>query len=426
MDHSPEITNCEVLAPAGSFESLAAALRSGADAVYFGVGELNMRSRSTANFRMADLPKVVRLCRRCGARAYLTLNIVVYDAELPLIRQLCDAALAAGVDAVIAADWSVIEYAAAIGLGVHVSVQANVSNLAALRFYARYAELVVLARELPLSRIAEIAAAIRRENIAGPGGRRLRLEVFAHGALCVAVSGRCYMSLAAYQASANRGGCFQNCRRRYRVTDLDSGSELELAGEYVMSPKDLCTIRFVDRLLEAGVDVLKLEGRGRSADYVATVTGCYRQAVDLVAAGRFGPEAGTALENRLETVFNRGFWHGGYYLGEPLAQWSPGGGNQAAYLKTQVGAVIRYFNRLGVAELELSAAALHCGDRLLVTGPTTGAMEFVVSEIRQDDIRRDDAPKGTVCSVPVPSKVRPHDRVYRLSRRRFGEEGGES
>jgi putative protease len=411
----------EIMAPAGAFDSLSAALRAGADSIYFGVGKLNMRARATANFTVRDLPGILRRCRAAGARAYLTVNTIIYDEELAEMRQLCDAAKAAGVDAVIASDLAVIRYAHSIGLEVHLSVQANICNLEAVRFYAAYADVMVLARELTLPQIKSIADAVRREPITGPAGEPVRLEVFAHGALCVAVSGKCEMSLAVYNSSANRGACFQNCRRSYRVTDAESGDELLIDNQYVMSPKDLCTIGVLDRILESGISVLKLEGRGRSADYVDAVTSCYREAVEACRDGSFGPEKIDGWLERLLDVFNRGFWHGGYYLGEKLGEWTGSGNSQARLRKIHVGRVSHYFPQLKVAELSVEAVNLEKGREIMVTGPTTGAIRFFADELRVGGQSVQVAEKPVLASVPVPVKVRPNDQVYLLETRKFGE-----
>jgi putative protease len=412
----------EIMAPAGSFESLAAAVKAGADSVYFGVGKLNMRSRATVNFQISDLPKIVRLCRKAEVKTYLTLNIVVYDEELIYIKEICDAAKAAGIDAVIASDIAVITYADSIGLPVHISVQANVSNIQSVRFFAQFADVIVLARELTLSQIEKIIKTIEQENITGPGGKLVRIEIFAHGALCVSVSGKCYMSLAIYNSSANRGACFQNCRRRYRVTDEETGDELVVDNKYIMSPKDICTIEFLDRILNSGIEILKLEGRGRSADYVQTVTEVYRQAVDAWLADKYTDDKISEWYERLKTVFNRGFWRGGYYLGEPLGEWCGTGGSQAKLQKIQIGRVNKYFNKIKVAELSIEAGDLAAGQKLLVTGPTTGAVRFEVSEIRLAGEKVDSVPKGSTISVPCPEKVRKNDMIFILTERRFGEE----
>ena len=411
----------EIMAPAGAFDSLSAALRAGADSIYFGVGRLNMRARATANFTVCDLPGIVRRCRAAGVRSYLTVNTIIYDDELADMRTLCDAAKTAGVDAVIASDMSVIRYARSIGLGVHLSVQAGVSNLEAVRFYAGYADVMVLARELTLAQIKHIADAVRRERITGPSGELVRLEIFVHGALCVAVSGKCGMSLAVYDSSANRGACFQNCRRSYRVIDEESGDELVIDNHYVMSPKDLCTIGVLDRILESGVSVLKLEGRGRSADYVAAVTSCYREAAEACREGTFTPEKIDGWLVRLQEVFNRGFWHGGYYLGEKLGEWSGAGNSQARLRKIHVGRVNHYFPRLQVAELSVEALDLEQGSELMVAGPTTGSVRFTADEIRVDGKSVPVARKPVLASVAVPVKVRRNDQIYLLEERRFGE-----
>ena len=412
----------EIMAPAGSFESLAAAVRAGADSVYFGVGKLNMRSRATANFQISDLPKIVRICKRANVKTYLTLNIVVYDEELTYVKEVCDAAKATGVDAVIAADIAVITYADSIKLPVHISVQANVSNIQSVRFFAKFADVLVLARELTLPQIEKIITTIEQEKITGPSGELVRIEIFAHGALCVSVSGKCYMSLGTYNSSANRGACFQNCRRRYRITDEETGEELLIDNKYVMSPKDICTIEFLNRILESGVAILKLEGRGRSSDYVHTVTEVYREAADAWLAGEYTDDKIAGWYERLKTVFNRGFWRGGYYLGEPLGEWCGTGGSQAKLHKIQIGRVNKYFNKIKVAEISLEADGLAVGQKLLITGPTTGVLRFDVSGIRLAGEKVGSAPKGSTVSVPCPEKVRKNDILSVLVERHFGED----
>lgn len=414
----------EIMAPAGSFESLAAALRAGADSVYFGVGQYNMRARSTVNFTEADLPKVVRLCHACKAKAYLTCNIIVYDEELEGMEQLLRTAKAAGVDAVIAADMAVISYAHSIGLEVHVSVQANVCNVAAVRFLAAYADVMVLARELKLSQIRHIINRIREENIQGPSGQLVRIEVFAHGALCIGISGKCGMSLAAYNASANRGQCYQLCRRKYRVTDTETGFEMDIDHQYIMSPKDICTIRVIDQLVEAGVSVFKLEGRGRSEAYVSTVTSVYKEAVQCCAAGQWSPEKVPAWEEELLRVFNRQFWHGGYYLGEEWDTWSGCSNSLALEQRRHLGRVVRWYAKAQVAEIRLEAEPLSPGDKIEITGCTTGIVRLEVPEVRCDDaegITRivPTAPKGAIAMVAVPQKVRHGDKVYLVTRRKL-------
>lgn len=412
----------EIMAPAGSFESLAAALRAGADSVYFGVGKLNMRARATVNFSEEDLPKICRLCHACGARAYLTCNIVVYDEEIAEIEQLLTLAKAAGVDAVIAADFAVITYARSIGLEVHISVQANVCNMAAVRFFAAYADVVVLARELRLSQIRAIIEGIRREKITGPSGELVRVEVFAHGALCIAISGKCGMSLAAHNHSANRGDCFQLCRRRYTVTDTETGFALDVDNQYVMSPKDICTIRVVDQLVQAGISVFKLEGRGRSESYVSTVTAVYKEATQACLAGEWEADKVAAWEQRLMSVFNRQFWHGGYYLGEDWETWSGRSNSLALEQRQHLGRVLRWFPKAGVAEIRLEAASLSPGEQIEVTGPTTGVVRISVAEVRCDDEQGQThqvatAPKGSVALVASPRKVRRGDKIYTITRR---------
>ncbi len=411
----------EIMAPAGAFDSLSAALRAGADSVYFGVGKLNMRARATANFTVSDLPGVVRRCRAASAKCYLTVNTIIYDNEMADMREICDAARDAGVSAIIASDPGVITYAREIGMPVHMSVQASISNLEAVRFYARYADVVVLARELTLPQIKAIVDGIKNEKITGPSGELVRVEIFVHGALCVAVSGKCGMSLAVYDSSANRGACYQNCRRRYRVIDDESGDELLIDNNFVMSPKDLCTIRVLDQILASGVSILKLEGRGRSADYVGVVASCYREAAEACGDGSYSAEKIAGWEARLQEVFNRGFWHGGYYLGEKLGEWSASGNSRAAKKKVHVGRVNHYFPKSQVAELSIEAVDLEVGQEILITGPTTGAVQMRVEEIRVDGRPVKVAAKPVLGSIPVPVKVRCNDQIYQLSQRKFGE-----
>ncbi len=409
------------MAPAGSFESLAAALQAGAGSVYFGVGKLNMRSRATVNFTMADLPEIARLCHEANAKAYLTLNIIVYDNELAEVRELCDAALAAGIDAVIASDLAVITYARSIGLEVHMSVQANVCNMASVRFYAQYADVVVLARELTLAQIRHIIDCIKNEDLRGPSGELLRVEIFAHGALCVAVSGKCYMSLAAYNSSANRGACFQNCRRAYHVKDEETGHEMVIDNKYVMSPRDLCTLPVLNQILDAGVSVLKLEGRGRSSDYVRTITEVYGEAAAACQAGSFTPEKTAAWMTRLESVFNRGFWQGGYYLGVKWGEWSGSANSRATLLKIHIAKVDNYYKKNGIAALYLEAGALKVGQSILITGPTTGAVRVEVNAMQKEvdgEMRPvESAEKGETVYLEAPEQVRRRDKVYLLRQR---------
>ena len=414
----------EIMAPAGSFESLAAALRAGADSVYFGVGMFNMRARSTVNFTTEDLPKVARLCHACNAKAYLTCNVIIYDEEIEPMQELLRRAKAAGVDAVIAADLAVISYAHSIGLEVHMSVQANVCNLAAVRFFAAYADVMVLARELKLSQIRTIIEGIRRENICGPSGQQVRIEIFAHGALCIGISGKCGMSLAAYNHSANRGQCFQLCRRKYRVTDTETGFEMDIDNQYIMSPKDICTIRVIDQLVEAGVSVFKLEGRGRSEAYVSTVTSVYKEAVTTCARGEWQPEKVAAWEEKLLHVFNRQFWHGGYYLGEEWETWSGCSNSLALEQRHHLGRIMRWYPKVQVADIRLEALPLSPGDKIEITGPTTGIVRLTVEEVRCDDENGvtqivPTVPKGGHALVSVPEKVRHGDKVYLVTRRKL-------
>ena len=404
------------MSPVGSWESLHAALQGGADAVYFGVGKLNMRSRSAANFSADDLKEICRITREAGVRTYLTVNTIIYDSEIEEMHALVDAAKEAGVTAIIASDMAVIAYAHSVGVEVHISTQCNVSNSEAVRWYARYADVMVTARELSLQQVAEITRFIEREDIRGPKGNLVQIEVFAHGALCMSVSGKCYLSVDNYNYSANRGACLQLCRRGYIVKDKESDLELEIDNEYIMSPKDLCTIGFVDKIVQAGVRVLKIEGRGRSADYVRTVTECYREAVEAVADGTYTPERIAAWTERLRTVFNRGFWDG-YYLGRRLGEWSNRYGSQATEQKVYLGVVKNYFQRIGVAEVLLQTAEeLHIGDEVMVIGETTGVYRNSVDELRLD---RDPVPEvhqGDRFSFKTTSPVRRGDKVYRIDK----------
>lgn len=404
-----------LLSPAGSFESLSAALANGADAVYFGVGKLNMRSRGAVNFSAEDLPRIAQLCHSRGVRAWMTLNTVVFDHELEEISDLCRAAAFAGIDAVIAADPAVLEIAKAAGLAIHLSVQANVANLSSVRFFSRYADVMVLARELSLEQIAGICRGIREEHITGPSGELVRIEVFVHGALCVAISGKCYMSLAAFNSSANRGDCYQVCRRTYTVRDTVNGQELEIDNACVMSPGDLCTIEILPRLLDAGVSVLKIEGRGRSADYTAAVTGVYREALDMYQQHLTpAPEKIETWKERLSGVFNRGFWHGGYYLGEKTGEWSGIAENKSTWVKVLCGRVLNYYARAGIAHVLLNSGEVHPGDHFLITGPTTGAVEGVIGGLRADDRSVEKASQGMEITFPFDTVVRKNDSFFLL------------
>ena len=403
----------EIMAPAGNFECLAAAIQGGADSVYFGAGNLNMRSRSAANFSPEDIPEVVRICRENGVKSYMTLNIALYESDLEGMREALDAAKASGVDAIIASDMAAIAYCRQLGLEVHASTQLNISNIEALRFYSQFVDVAVLARELDLGQVKNIAQAVQRENICGPSGAPVRLEMFVHGALCLAVSGKCYLSLHAAGASANRGACQQICRRSYLLKDSETGNEIEVEDRYMMSPKDLCTIEFLDKIVDAGVRVFKIEGRARSAEYVRTCTACYRRAANAICDGVFTEELAAALKNELATVFNRGFWDG-YYQGAPLGQWSEIYGSHATMQKTYCGKVSNWFDRIGVAEISVEACPLHEGDEVMILGPTTGVVQFTVSDMRLDFSPVPLAPKGSRCSLAVPegSKVRRGDKLF--------------
>ena len=402
----------EIMAPAGNFECLHAAIQGGADSVYFGVGRLNMRSHSAANFSPEDLAEVVRICREAGVRSYLTLNIVLYEEELADMRATLDAAKAAGVDAVIASDMAAIEYCRRIGLEVHISTQLSISNSEALRFYSQFADVVVLARELNLDQVRSISDTISRDNICGPSGRQVRIEMFAHGALCMAISGKCYLSLHSYGASANRGSCYQICRRGYEVTDLETGNRLVVDNKYIMSPKDLCTIEFMDKIIASGVKVFKIEGRARSAEYVKRCASCYRRAADAVCDGTYTPELAAELKKQLAEVFNRGFWDG-YYQGAYLGQWSEVYGSQATRVKIYCGKISNWFDRIGVAEIAVESVPIHRGDRLMVTGATTGVVEFDAADLRVNLEAADVAEKGVRCSVAVDPSICPDGRLRR-------------
>ena len=402
----------EIMAPAGNFECLRAAIQGGADSVYFGVGDLNMRSHSANNFSQEDLRSVVETCREAGVKTYLTLNIIVYDGDLGRMRALVDEAKACGVDAIIASDMAVIAYCRERGVEVHASTQLNISNVEALRFYSGFADVVVLARELSLGQVREIHDAVAREGIKGPGGEAVRIEMFAHGALCMAVSGKCYLSLHSYGASANRGECYQVCRRGYGVTDLETGNALLVDNKYIMSPKDLCTIEFMDKMADAGVRVFKIEGRARSSEYVRRTVSCYRRAADAICDGTFTAGLAAGLKEELSEVFNRGFWDG-YYQGARLGEWSEVYGSQATRRKVYCGKVTNWFDRIGVAEILVESGSLEPGDDVLITGPSTGVVEETVREVRleYDPVPR--ASKGDLCSIPVSAgKVRRGDKVY--------------
>ncbi|MDL2230608.1 U32 family peptidase [Alistipes sp. OttesenSCG-928-L06] len=396
-----------------SLKSSEANRKGGADSVYFGVERLNMRSVSSSNFSLDDLAKIVGICRENGLKSYLTVNTILYDEDLPHMRAILDRAKAEGVTVVIASDQAAIFYARSIGVEVHISTQLNVSNIETLAFYAQFADVVVLARELNLMQVREIYNQIVERDIRGPRGELIQIEMFAHGALCMAVSGKCYLSLHDTGHSANRGSCRQVCRRSYAVRDKETGTELEIENQYIMSPKDLCTIDFLDEMIGAGVRVLKIEGRARSAEYVKRVCECYNEAVDAIAAGTYTPELGKAWKTRLLEVFNRGFW-GGYYLGQRLGEWSRNYGSSATKRKVYVGKVTNYFAKLGVAEVLIEATPLNNGEAVLILGETTGVQEFTTDDIRVELQPVDTAVQGVRCSLKTPDKVRRNDKLYKL------------
>lgn len=403
----------ELMAPAGSFEALMAAIQGGANAIYFGVEQLNMRTRSSNNFTIEDLEKIATICTEHSIRSYLTLNTVIFDHDIMLMKNIVDAAQKSGISAVIASDHAVMNYAKKVGMTVHVSTQANVTNIDTIEFYAAYADVMVLARELSLMQVANINEEIKRRDVRGPNGKLVRIEVFGHGALCMAVSGKCYLSLHSNFASANRGACIQNCRHSYIVTDKEEGTELEIDNEYIMSAKDLCTIGFLDQVIDAGVSVLKIEGRGRSADYVYTVTKCYREAIDAVYDGSYNKEKVAQWTDRLATVYNRGFWDG-YYLGRTMGEWNNEYGSKASKRKIHIGRGLNYFDAVGVGEFQMESHSLQTGDEIIIIGPTTGIVQLVVNEIRLDDKKTNQVQKGDIFSVAVGTKIRPSDKLYKL------------
>lgn len=408
-----KINDFEIMAPVGSRESLAAAIQAGADSVYFGIGQLNMRSHSANHFDIDDLRDIAATCNAHGIKTYLTVNTVIYDADLPAMRTIIDAAKQAGISAVIASDVAVMAYCNEVGEEVHLSTQLNISNVEALKFYSRFADVSVLARELNMEQVKEIYQQIQSQHICGPQGKPVRIEMFCHGALCMAISGKCYMSLANANRSANRGECVQICRRSYTVTDNETGNQLEIDNKYIMSPKDLKTVRFIDRMMEAGVRVFKIEGRARGPEYVYTVVKCYKEAVASVLNGSFTEEKKDEWDRQLATVFNRGFWDG-YYQGQTLGEWNRHYGSMATEKKVLVGKVIKYFSKLGVAEVAIEAAEISRGEQLLITGVTTGVMKFKAEEIRYELQPTETAQKGWRVSIPVPGKVRPNDKLYKL------------
>jgi putative protease len=406
-------SDIELMAPAGDFESLRAAIQGGANAVYFGVGKLNMRSGSAKNFTIEDLPVITEICREAQIKSYLTLNIIMYDEELNDMQNLVIKAKEAGVSAIIAADPAVINIVRSQDLPLHISTQANISNIESVKFYAGFADVMVLARELSTDQMKHICECIEKEQIKGPAGELVRIEVFVHGALCMAISGKCYLSLHQSNKSANRGACRQICRKGYEVTDLDSNEKLNVDHEYIMSPKDLNTLSFVDKIIDTGVKILKIEGRGRSPEYVKIVTQSYNDALLAMEQGAFNEEFIKAAEEKLKTVFHRGFWDG-YYLGRKLGEWSGQYGSSATKRKQYIGKGINYFGKIGVAEFLIESQSLHVGDDIIITGPTTGVIESKVAEIRVDLKNVDSSVKGEYCSIPVNSKVRRADKLYKI------------
>lgn len=408
-----QIADYEIMAPVGSHDSLAAALKAGADSVYFGIEKLNMRAHSASAFTIDDLREIAATCNAQGVKTYLTVNTIIYGEDIPLMYEIVDAAKEAGISAVIASDVAVMTYCNRIGQEVHLSTQLNISNIEALKFYAQFADVVVLARELNLDQVADIYQQIEEQHICGPSGQQIRIEMFCHGALCMAISGKCYMSLDNTGRSANRGECMQICRRSYLVTDRETGIELEIDNKYIMSPKDLKTVRFIDRMMKSGVRVFKIEGRARGPEYVKTVVECYKEAIQSVLDGTFTEEKKDDWDERLATVFNRGFWDG-YYQGQRLGEWNSHYGSCATERKVYVGKGMKYFSKLGVAEFSCEACEFSVGDKMLITGPTTGALYVTVEEIHDDTHAVTTAQKGTRVSFKVPEKVRPSDKLFKI------------
>lgn len=404
----------ELMAPAGDFASLQAALNNGADSVYFGVEQLNMRARASINFTIDDLPEISKRCSEKGVRTYLTLNTIIYDHDLSIIKTLLDKAKAANLTAVIAMDQAVIAYARQIGMEIHISTQINITNIETVKFYALFADTMVMSRELSITQVRKICSQIEKEQIKGPSGNLVEIEIFGHGALCMAVSGKCYLSLHSHNSSANRGACKQNCRKKYTVIDQESGFEIELDNEYMMSPKDLCTIGFLDQIIDSGVKVLKIEGRGRAPEYVATVVKCYREAIDSITEGTFSQEKIENWMKQLETVYNRGFWSG-YYLGQELGEWSSNPGSNATQKKIYIGKGRHFYPKSNIAEFLIEAYDLAVGDKILVQGPTTGSQEMVVKQMMIDEKGNSEkATKSDVITFKTNFRVRPSDKLYKI------------
>lgn len=406
----------EIMAPAGSYESLMAAIQGGADSVYFGVGTLNMRARSSMNFTLEDLAQIAAICREHNVRSYLTVNTVIYDEETAYMHSIINAAKENGISAIIASDIAVMEYARSRDVEVHISTQCNISNFAAVKFYTKYADVMVLARELSLEQIAAITKQIQEENLAGPSGKKIEIEIFVHGAMCMAVSGKCYLSQDMFNKSANRGECYQPCRREYRIRDYDDEVDLNIDNHFIMSPKDMKTIDFLDKIIEVGVRVLKIEGRGRAPEYVKTVTQCYREAANAILDGSFSQNRVDQWNHRLNQVYNRGYW-GGYYLGKTLPEWTNVYGSKSTQKKTYVGKITNYFAKIGVAEVTIETGELSLDDNFIILGPTTGIVEGKVSEIRVDEKPVQQTFKGEICSIPVSETVRRADKLYKITSR---------
>lgn len=403
----------ELMSPAGSYEALMAAINAGCNSVYFGVEQLNMRARSSNNFTLEDLKRIAEIGKENNVKTYLTLNTILYDHDITLMKSIVNTAKENGVSAIIASDHAVMNYAKKIGMEIHISTQANVSNIDTVEFYANFADVVVLARELSLMQVADISREIKRRNITGPSGKLIELEIFAHGALCMAVSGKCYLSLHSHFASANRGACIQNCRRSYVVTDKEDGIEFEIDNEFIMSAKDLCTIDFIDKILDAGVSVLKIEGRGRSVDYVHTVTKCYNEAIDNYLDKTYSQEKVAIWKNQLATVFNRGFWDG-YYLGRKMGEWCDENGSKSSKKKIYLAKGLKYFEQAHVGEFKCESHSLSVGDEIMITGPTTGYLEMIIDELRVDGKPAEKAIRGDVFTLSIKDKIRPSDKLYKL------------
>ena len=403
----------ELLSPCGSMESLRAAIQGGCDAVYFGIEQLNMRARSSINFSLEDLKKISEISKENKIKTYITINTILYDHYLALMRAIIDKAKICGINAIIASDHAVMNYAKKTGMSIHISTQANITNIETVEFYSQFADVMVMARELTLEQVKDIVRGIKRRKIKGPSGELVRVEVFAHGALCMAVSGKCYLSLHSHFASANRGACIQNCRRSYLVTDKEDGTEFEIDNEYIMSAKDLCTIDFLDKIIDAGVSVLKIEGRGRNEDYVHTTTKCYREAIDSIHEKTFTKEKTEHWKKELATVFNRGFWEG-YYLGKKTGEWNDEYGSKATTKKIYIGKGMKYFEKIGVGEFKIESQSLEIGDEILISGPTTGIIKDHVKELRVKDKKQESVKKGDIVSLPVKSKMRSSDKLYKI------------